>query len=71
MTSLIIVVLVFVAFIIYACSINALMTHFSNKSVPTNIISTLLVLFPIVNTLVAIYLGIPEYKNTLKLIFKR
>ncbi len=71
MTSLIIVVLVLVAFIIYACSINSLLTYFSNKSVPTNIISSLLVLFPIVNTLVAIYLGIPEYKNTLKLIFKR
>lgn len=55
---------------IYIGSAFAVIDRWSKNNVPTNIVSILILLCPIINTLLALYYMYPEFKETLSKIFK-
>ena len=68
-----IVSIIFIIFIIFiwACSWIAVIDKWFKNDVPTNILSVLILLCPVINTLLALYYGYPEFKETLSKIFKK
>ena len=56
---------------IWACSWFAVIDKWVKNNVPTNILSVLILLCPVINTLLALYYGYPEFKETLSKIFKK
>ena len=57
--------------LIWACSGVAIIDKWFKNDVPTNILSVLILLCPVINTLLALYYGYPEFKETLSKIFKK
>lgn len=55
---------------IYIGSAFAVIDRWSKNNVPTNIVSILILLCPIINTLLTLYYMYPEFKETLSKIFK-
>lgn len=55
---------------IYIGSAFAVIDRWSKNNVPTNIVSILILICPIINTLLALYYMYPEFKETLSKIFK-
>ena len=68
-----IVSIIFIIFVIFiwACSWIAVIDKWFKNDVPTNILSVLILLCPVINTLLALYYGYPEFKETLSKIFKK
>ena len=68
-----IVSIIFIIFVIFiwACSGVAVIDKWFKNDVPTNILSVLILLCPVINTLLALYYGYPEFKETLSKIFKK
>ena len=64
-----IIFIIFVIFI-WACSVVAVIDKWFKNDIPTNILSVLILLCPVINTLLALYYGYPEFKETLSKIFK-
>lgn len=68
--------LIFSLIIVFAClaiwigSAFAVINKWTKNNVPTNILSVLIFLCPVINTLLALYYAYPEYKETLSKIFK-
>ena len=67
-----IVSIIFIIFVIFiwACSGVAVIDKWFKNDVPTNILSVLILLCPVINTLLALYYGYPKFKETLSKIFK-
>ena len=67
-----IVSIIFIIFIIFiwACSWFAVIDKWFKNDVPINILSALILLCPVINTLLALYYGYPELTKTLSKIFK-
>lgn len=67
-----IVSIIFIIFIIvvWACSGFAVVDRWARNNVPLNIISILIFVCPVINTLLAIYYAYPTCKETLSKIFK-
>ena len=67
-----IVSIIFIIFVIFilACSVVAIIDKWFKNDVPINILSVLILLCPVINTLLALYYGYPEFKETLSKIFK-
>ena len=67
-----IVSIIFIIFIIvvWVCSWFAIADRWARNNVPTNILSVLILLCPVINTLLALYYGYPEFKETLSKILK-
>lgn len=67
-----IVSITFIIFFIFiwACSWFAIIDKWVKNNVPTNILSVLILLCPVINTLLALYYGYPEFKETLSKILK-
>ena len=55
---------------IWIGSAFAIINKWVKNNVPTNILSVLILLCPVINTLLALYYGYPEFKETLSKIFK-
>ena len=64
------IILVFTCGTIYIGSAFAVMYRWDENNVPFNIVSILILVCPIINTLLALYYGYPEFKETLSKIFK-
>ena len=60
-----IVSIIFIIFVIFiwACSWIAVIDKWFKNDVPTNILSVLILLCPVINTLLALYYGYPEFKE--------
>ena len=67
-----IVSIIFIIFIIFilAYSVVTIIDKWFKNDVPINILSVLILLCPVINTLLALYYGYPEFKETLSKIFK-
>lgn len=55
---------------IWACSIMAVIEIWVKHNVPINIVSAIILICPVINTLLAIYYAYPICKETLSKIFK-
>lgn len=55
---------------IYIGSAFVVIDRWSKNNVPTNIVSILILICPIINILLALYYMYPEFKETLSKIFK-
>ena len=64
------IIIVFVCIAIYVGSALTIINRWTEINVPTNVISILILVCPIINTLLALYYGYPEFKETLSKIFK-
>ena len=64
------IIIVFAGIAIYVGSVFAIIDKWTKNNVPTNIVSILILVCPIINTLLALYYGYPEFKETLSKIFK-
>lgn len=64
------IIIVFTSVAIYIGSALAVMYRWDENNVPFNIVSALILACPIINTLLALYYGYPEFKETLSKIFK-
>lgn len=64
------IIIVFAGIAIYVGSVFAVIDKWTKNNVPTNIVSILILVCPIINTLLALYYGYPEFKETLSKIFK-
>ena len=64
------IIIVFTGVAIYIGSAFAVINTWVKNNVPTNILSVLILLCPIINTLLALYYMCPELKETLIKIFK-
>ena len=65
-STLFIIVVIF----IWACSVFAVLDKWFKNNISINILSILILLCPVINTLLALYYGYPEFKETLSKIFK-
>ena len=67
-----IVSIIFIIFVIFiwACSGFAIIDKWFKNDIPINILSVLILLCPVINTLLALYYGYPELTDTLSKIFK-
>lgn len=63
-------IIVFAGIAIYVGSVFAVINRWSEINIPTNIVSILILVCPIINTLLALYYLYPELTNTLSKIFK-
>lgn len=63
-------IIVFAGIAIYVGSAFAVINRWSEINIPTNIVSILILVCPIINTLLALYYLYPELTNTLSKIFK-
>lgn len=64
------IIIIFAGIAIYVGSIFAVVDKWVKINVPTNIVSILILVCPIINTLLALYYLYPEFKETLSKIFK-
>ena len=64
------IIIVFAGIAIYVGSVFAVIDKWTKNNVPTNIISILILVCPIINTLLALYYLYPEFTETLSKIFK-
>lgn len=64
------IIIVFTGVAIYIGSAFAVINSWVKNNVPTNILSVLILLCPIINTLLALYYLYPEFTETLSKIFK-
>lgn len=64
------IIIVFAGVAIYIGSAFAVINKWTSNNVPMNIVSILILLCPIINTLLALYYMYPEFKETLSKIFK-
>ena len=64
------IIIVFAGIAIYVGSAFAVIDKWTKNNVPFNIVSILILACPIINTLLALYYGYPEFKETLSKIFK-
>ena len=64
------IIIVFAGIAIYVGSAFAVIDKWTKNNVPFNIVSILILVCPIINTLLALYYGYPEFKETLSKIFK-
>ena len=64
------IIIVFASIAIYVGSSFAVIDKWTKNDVPFNIVSVLILVCPIINTLLALYYGYPEFKETLSKIFK-
>ena len=64
------IIIVFAGIAIYVGSVFAVVDRWVKINVPTNVVSVLILLCPVINTLLALYYGYPEFKETLSKIFK-
>ena len=64
------IIIVFACLAIYIGSAFAVINKWTKNNVPTNILSVLILLCPVINTLLALYYVYPEFKETLSKIFK-
>lgn len=64
------IIIVFAGVAIYIGSAFAVTNKWTSNNVPMNIVSILILLCPIINTLLALYYMYPEFKETLSKIFK-
>ena len=65
------IIIVFAGIAIYVGSAFAVIYRWDENNVPFNIVSVLILVCPIINTLLALYYGYPEFKETLSKIFKK
>ena len=70
MNLVLLITIVFVCLAIWIGSAFAIINKWVKNNVPTNILSVLILLCPVINTLLALYYGYPEFKETLSKIFK-
>ena len=64
------IIIVFAGIAIYVGSAFAVIDKWTKNNVPFNIVSILILVCPIINTLLALFYGYPEFKETLSKIFK-
>lgn len=64
------IIIVFAGIAIYIGSASAVINRWDKINVPTNIVSILILVCPIINTLLALYYLYPELTKTLSKIFK-
>ena len=64
------IIIVFSGIAIYVGSAFAVIDKWTKNNVPFNIISILILVCPIINTLLALYYLYPEFTETLSKIFK-
>lgn len=64
------IIIVFAGIAIYVGSAFAVIDKWIKNNVPFNIISILILVCPIINTLLALYYLYPEFTETLSKIFK-
>lgn len=65
------IIIVFAFIAIYVGSAFAVIDKWNEDNVPFNILSILILVCPIINTLLALYYGYPELTETLSKIFKK
>lgn len=65
------IIIVFAFIAIYVGSAFAVIGKWDEDNVPFNILSILILVCPIINTLLALYYGYPELTETLSKIFKK
>ena len=70
MYSVLSIIIVFAGIAIYVGSAFAVIDKWTKNDVSFNIVSILILVCPIINTLLALYYGYPEFKETLSKIFK-
>lgn len=70
MYLVLLIIIVFASIAIYVGSAFAVIYRWDENNVPFNIASVLILLCPVINTLLALYYGYPEFKETLSKIFK-
>lgn len=70
MYLVLLIITVFTGVAIYIGSAFAVMYRWDENNVPFNIISALILVCPIINTLLALYYLYPELTETLSKIFK-
>lgn len=70
MYLVLLIIIVFAGIAIYVGSTFAIINRWTEIDVPFNIVSTLILLCPIINTLLALYYMYPELTETLSKIFK-
>lgn len=70
MYLVLLIIIVFACLAIWIGSAFAIINKWVKNNVPTNILSVLILLCPVINTLLALYYGYPEFKETLSKIFK-
>ena len=64
------IILIMIIVFIWICSIVAIIEGYAKNDVPINMVSIAILICPIINTLLALYYGYPEFKETLSKIFK-
>lgn len=64
------IIIVFASIAIYVGSAFAVIYRWDENNVPFNIVSVLILVCPIINTLLALYYLYPELAETLNKIFK-
>ena len=64
------IIIVFAGIAIYVGSAFAVIDKWTKNNVPFNIVSVLILVCPIINTLLALYYLYPELTDTLSKIFK-
>ena len=70
MYSVLSIIIVFAGIAIYVGSVFAIIDKWTKNDVSFNIVSILILVCPIINTLLALFYGYPEFKETLNKIFK-
>lgn len=70
MYLVLLILIVFAGIAIYVGSAFAVINKWTSNDVPVNIVSILILLCPIINTLLALYYLYPELTETLSKIFK-
>lgn len=64
------IIIVFAGIAIYVGSVFAVIDKWIKNNIPFNIVSILILVCPIINTLLALYYLYPEFTETLSKIFK-
>ena len=64
------IIIVFAGIAIYVGSAFAVIDKWTNNNISFNIVSILILVCPIINTLLALYYLYPEFTETLSKIFK-
>lgn len=64
------IIIIFAGIAIYVGSAFAVIDKWTKNNVPFNIVSILILVCPIINTLLALYYLYPEFTETLSKIFK-
>lgn len=71
MYLVLLIIIVFTGAAIYIGSVFSVMYKWDEDNVPFNIVSALILVCPIINTLLALYYLYPELTETLSKIFKK